>query len=297
MTKKNKQHRTPPVKEKQFDDKVKYLLAKKAALEEEKLKKKAPMKEVTPSSDPIFSNYAGAFAAATHSPRSINVAASVAKGGQGMNAAASASTAASQGTFAVKLLGLDSNSSNAAASAEISLALKPVVDRDAPIIETSDENSLHGNDEPEGSISLGSQDTNSLKEDDIFEEEPRHFASLFRDNRAPSNGLKLEYFPPTGEKLEFSHLRVPTLIEIWGYCLVGHFSGRFPGLKAIFAMRKKWGVQVDIKTHSKGWVIFKFKSEEDRVKVLTEGPYVLYGKTMFLKTLSDDFSPLRVKSF
>ncbi|CAH9076262.1 unnamed protein product [Cuscuta epithymum] len=55
-------------------------------------------------------------------------------------------------------------------------------------------------------------------------------------------------------------------------------------------MTRKWGVEVDVKSHSKGWVIFKFKTEEDRVHVLAEGPYVLHGKTMFLKELSEDFS-------
>ncbi|CAH9075084.1 unnamed protein product [Cuscuta epithymum] len=55
-------------------------------------------------------------------------------------------------------------------------------------------------------------------------------------------------------------------------------------------MTNKWGVDVDVKPHKKGWVIFIFKNEEARMKVLAEGPYVLYGKTMFLKELSEDFS-------
>ncbi|CAH9100013.1 unnamed protein product [Cuscuta europaea] len=280
-------------------------------MEEGKMKKANPMKEVSPSMDPIFANSSGAFDKVQgHSGSSIDVASMgndgnlvgtsskivAPEGAKGHGTFAAASTkaaaspqaAASQASFAEKLLGLDSNSTNVATSAELSLVCKTVVDPDAPIIETSDENSPHNIEDLEGSISLGSHDTESLYED--FEEEPMTYVSLFRDNREPSNGIKLEFFPPTGEKLDFSHLQVPTLIEIWGYCLVGHFSGRFPGLKAIFGMTKKWGVQVDVKTHSKGWVIFKFKSDEDRVKVLTEGPYVLYGKTMFLKALSDDFS-------
>ncbi|CAH9068144.1 unnamed protein product [Cuscuta europaea] len=285
-------------------------------MEEDKLKKKATMKEGIPSSNPIFSNSSGAFAAAHKATGSSQAAASVVKGAQGGMAAASGATGgqegyaaasgatvgqqgyaaastkakASLGSFAEKLLGLDSNSSNAAASNDLTLAIKPAVDMDAHIIETSDENNPHAIDEPKGSISLGSQDTDSIQEEEDFEREPLTYASLFRDNRAPSNGLKLEYFPPSGEKLDFSHLEVPSLIDIWGYCLIGHFSGRFPGMKAILDMTKKWGVRVEDKSHSKGWIIFKFKSDEDRVKVLTEGSYVLYGKTMFLKTLSDDFS-------
>ncbi|CAH9129893.1 unnamed protein product [Cuscuta epithymum] len=55
-------------------------------------------------------------------------------------------------------------------------------------------------------------------------------------------------------------------------------------------MTTKWELRVDVKSHSKGWVIFKFKSEEDRMHVLSGGAYVLYRKTMYLKELSDDFS-------
>ncbi|CAH9071104.1 unnamed protein product [Cuscuta epithymum] len=280
MTKKNKQNRTPPAKDKQFDDKIAYLKAKKAAVLADKLEKKGFEEEIPTVSSPIPMEATDFHTAAHSTPTQVSL------GSVGTT------------SYAEAVLGIGSASSNAEASQELSLAVVNTPDLDALIIETSDENHVVSQDE---SISLGSQDTHSvelldkeaasskeqMKKD---EKETKQWSSLFRDNRALSNGLKLEYFPPTGEKLDFSHLQVPTLIEVWGFCLVGHFSGRFPGLKAIHDMATKWGVQVDIKSHSKGWVIFKFKSEEDRLKVLTGGPYVLFGKTMFLKELSEDFS-------
>ncbi|CAH9080411.1 unnamed protein product [Cuscuta europaea] len=80
------------------------------------------------------------------------------------------------------------------------------------------------------------------------------------------------------------------MVDIFGYCLVGFFTGRFPGLKATYSLTKKWGVHCEVKPHDKGWVVFKFKSEADRTKVMIEGPYILYGKLLVLKVLSDDFS-------
>ncbi|CAH9104520.1 unnamed protein product [Cuscuta europaea] len=187
------------------------------------------------------------------------------------------------GSFAEALLGI-SSSTNVGATKEIS-----ITNAKTSSIEVSDENQVTIEEEDE-SITLGSQDTMPKKPIEKEEGGDKQWSKLFHDNRAPSYGLKLEYFPPTGEKLDFSHLKVPSLIEVWGYCLVGHFSGRFPGMKAIIAMTKAWEVEVQVKTHSKGWVIFKFPCEVDRTKVLSEGPYVLYGKTMFLKELSEDFS-------
>ncbi|CAH9081458.1 unnamed protein product [Cuscuta europaea] len=120
--------------------------------------------------------------------------------------------------------------------------------------------------------------------------ETKPWNSLFKDNRAPSEGLKLRYIPPTSDILDFSDRVLPSMVDIFGYCLVGFFTGRFPGLKATYSLTKKWGVHCEVKPHDKGWVVFKFKSEADRTKVMIEGPYILYGKLLVLKVLSDDFS-------
>ncbi|CAH9129701.1 unnamed protein product [Cuscuta epithymum] len=101
--------------------------------------------------------------------------------------------------------------------------------------------------------------------------------------------MKLDYIPPKGEVVDFSNRKLPTLMEIWGPCLVGCFTGRFPGMKAVHALINKWGVRCKAKSHDRGWVIFHFQSEDDRTKVISEGPYSSYGKALFLKMLSEDF--------
>ncbi|CAH9084853.1 unnamed protein product, partial [Cuscuta epithymum] len=80
------------------------------------------------------------------------------------------------------------------------------------------------------------------------------------------------------------------MVEMWGYCLVGHFTGKFPGLKAVHDLKATWGVRCLVRSHNKGWVIFKFGNEEDRLKVLHDGPYNVFGKLLMLKVLSEDFS-------
>ncbi|CAH9085410.1 unnamed protein product [Cuscuta europaea] len=116
------------------------------------------------------------------------------------------------------------------------------------------------------------------------------WTSLFKDNRAPSNGLKLRYIPPKGNSLDFSDRILPTMVEMWGFCLVGYITGKFPGLKAIYDLKNSWGVSCLVKSHAKGWIIFKFQNDEDRTKVLNGGPYTIFGMQLLLKSLSEDFS-------
>ncbi|CAH9102838.1 unnamed protein product [Cuscuta europaea] len=114
--------------------------------------------------------------------------------------------------------------------------------------------------------------------------------SLFKDNRDPNNGIKLKFVPPKGETLDFGDRVLPSMVEMWGHCLVGHFTGRFPGLKAVHDLRAKWGVRCLVRSHNKDWIIFKFQNEEDRSKVLLEGPYTVFGKLIMLKELAEDFT-------
>ncbi|CAH9114575.1 unnamed protein product [Cuscuta europaea] len=116
------------------------------------------------------------------------------------------------------------------------------------------------------------------------------FVSLFKDNRQPDKGMKLHYIEPKGDIIDLTTRNLSSMVQIWGHCLVAYFDGRFPGLTKIHAMTQKWGVPCRVRSHDKGWVIFKFQNDEDRSKVLMEGPYSLFGKTFHLKPLSEDFS-------
>ncbi|CAH9094718.1 unnamed protein product [Cuscuta europaea] len=96
--------------------------------------------------------------------------------------------------------------------------------------------------------------------------------------------------PPKGEILDFGGQVLPSMVEMWDHCLVGHFTGKFSGLKVIHDMKTKWGVKCLGRSHNRGWIIFKFESEEDRMKVLHEGSYTAFGKLLMLEKYSEDFS-------
>ncbi|CAH9093069.1 unnamed protein product [Cuscuta europaea] len=114
--------------------------------------------------------------------------------------------------------------------------------------------------------------------------------SLFKDNCDPKIGIKLKYVPPKGEIVDFGDRVLPSMVEMWGHCLVGHFTGKFPGLKAVHDLKASWGVKCFVRSHNKGWIIFKFQDGEDRSKVLHGGPYTVFGKLLMLKELSEDFT-------
>ncbi|VFQ83145.1 unnamed protein product [Cuscuta campestris] len=104
----------------------------------------------------------------------------------------------------------------------------------------------------------------------------------------PSEGFPLKKVE-VGDVVRIPAEGVSNLEEEWGFCLVGCFTGRFPGIKAIEGLISSWHLECKLHPHKKGWVIFQFLSDEDRSKVLHNGPYVLYGKTLLLRILPEGF--------
>ncbi|GFY93055.1 hypothetical protein Acr_08g0014510 [Actinidia rufa] len=66
----------------------------------------------------------------------------------------------------------------------------------------------------------------------------------------------------------------------WGY-----FGGRFPGRQALRKITNSWKVQVTVKHHGSGWLVFQFSSEDDKANVLGNGPYIIYGRPLLLKAM------------
>ncbi|VFQ88793.1 unnamed protein product [Cuscuta campestris] len=117
---------------------------------------------------------------------------------------------------------------------------------------------------------------------------PLRTSSSTLANRDPDEGIPLEKVE-VGEKVTIPAEGYPSLEEDWGYCLVGCFTGRFPGIKAIEDLTSSWGVQCKLLPHEHGWVLFQFPSDEDRRIVLQNGPYTLFGKTLLLRIPPEDF--------
>ena len=115
------------------------------------------------------------------------------------------------------------------------------------------------------------------------------WVNLFKDNRNPSKGIMLEDKEVDGEVVMLDEEDVDTVEEAWGHCLVGLFAGRFPGMAAVHKLTEGWKVNCSQRRHRSGWIIFKFQSDEDRLKVLNGGPYFAYGSNLLLKILPSCF--------
>ncbi|GAA0151020.1 hypothetical protein LIER_09831 [Lithospermum erythrorhizon] len=95
--------------------------------------------------------------------------------------------------------------------------------------------------------------------------------------------MRLDYVSPRDGVIVIGKDDAAPIESTWGFCLIGCFTGRFSGGKAVQDVTKAWGVRVKIFPYSKGWTIFRFHSEEDKDKVFIDGPYMIYGKTLMLK--------------
>ncbi|VFQ98949.1 unnamed protein product [Cuscuta campestris] len=118
---------------------------------------------------------------------------------------------------------------------------------------------------------------------------PVTFADLFKGNRDPDQGMILKHYEVGEGVLYIPDEIIKPVEDIWGFCLVGCFTGRFPGLKAVDAIVKSWGVPCRIISHCKGWVVLKFENDRDRYEVLGMKTSKAYGKEFRLKVPSHGF--------
>ncbi|VFQ98263.1 unnamed protein product [Cuscuta campestris] len=69
---------------------------------------------------------------------------------------------------------------------------------------------------------------------------PVTFADLFKGNRDPYQGMVLKHYDVGEGYLHIPDSVIKPIEELWGFCLVGCFTGRFPSLKAVDAIVKSW---------------------------------------------------------
>ncbi|GAA0156047.1 hypothetical protein LIER_13631 [Lithospermum erythrorhizon] len=111
------------------------------------------------------------------------------------------------------------------------------------------------------------------------------FSKIIKENRIVGNGLKLQPydFMENDDDVILDESDEIPFVETWGYCLIGCFTGPFPGRHALNSLVKSWNVKCKIIPYAKGWTVFRFASDEDRFKVFNGGPYLAFGKTLMLK--------------
>jgi hypothetical protein len=80
-------------------------------------------------------------------------------------------------------------------------------------------------------------------------------------------------------------------------CAIGYVSGKFPGYRALNSIIENvWKCYARLTIHESGWLVYKFQNEEDKLSVLCGGPYLVYGRPLILRPMSEyfDFSSLEM---
>lgn len=129
---------------------------------------------------------------------------------------------------------------------------------------------------------------NSNKERATSGGSKKSYASIFAGCRLESKGMKLRYIPPKDGRVVLEACDEVPFIKTWGFCMIGCFTGSFPGRKALDDIIATWGVKCKVFPYGKGWTVFKFQNEEERLKVYKGGPYMAFGKTLMLKMVEKD---------
>ncbi|GAA0161155.1 hypothetical protein LIER_17534 [Lithospermum erythrorhizon] len=80
----------------------------------------------------------------------------------------------------------------------------------------------------------------------------KSFANLFSGNRNPSKGLSFEYTKPVTGMVELEKEDAKPIVDKWGFCLIGSFTGRFLRPQSMYDIVKSWGVQCKVIPYSRG---------------------------------------------
>lgn len=85
--------------------------------------------------------------------------------------------------------------------------------------------------------------------------------------------------------LEIEESDIDKAEDLWGYCFLGCFAGRFPGIKAIRNLVDTRETNCEDLPHQSGWVLFRFSDKHELDRILAGGPYFIYGRTLLLHSL------------
>lgn len=77
--------------------------------------------------------------------------------------------------------------------------------------------------------------------------------------------------------------------DVWKLCAVG-FVGKSPGYRALNNLITTiWKCDATLNIHESGWLVYRFKNEDDKFVVLSKGPYLVYGRPLILRPLTEYF--------
>ncbi|XP_057953975.1 uncharacterized protein LOC131148271 [Malania oleifera] len=115
------------------------------------------------------------------------------------------------------------------------------------------------------------------------------WSALFANNRAPESCTPIPAFPSDGLGARLNLFDLTRPEDSYLKCLVGYFAGRYPGNAAISAIVNSWKANVTFIRHVDNWIVFKFQDEEDLDRILQKAPYIIRGRTLFIKRMPKNF--------
>ena len=116
---------------------------------------------------------------------------------------------------------------------------------------------------------------------------------LFFSNRSTVSCTKLHNFALNhlSKTCAISPKDIQLKFEVWNFCAVGYVSCKSPGYRALNSIISNvWKCEATLTIHDSGWLIYKFKTEEDKLTVLRGGPYLVYGRPLVLRPMTKFFN-------
>jgi hypothetical protein len=78
--------------------------------------------------------------------------------------------------------------------------------------------------------------------------------------------------------------------DVWQLCIVGYIAGKSPGFKALEnIISSSWKCEASLTIHESGWLVYKFNNVDDKLVVLANGPYLIYGRPLIIKAMPEYF--------
>jgi len=78
--------------------------------------------------------------------------------------------------------------------------------------------------------------------------------------------------------------------DMWKLCIIGYVAGKFLGYTALNNLiSSTWKCNAKLTMHDSGWLIYTFSSKNDKLIVLSGGPYLVFGRHMVLKSMPEYF--------
>ncbi|KAK4357752.1 hypothetical protein RND71_023362 [Anisodus tanguticus] len=136
------------------------------------------------------------------------------------------------------------------------------------------------------------EETKKNNQGDGVRQNKKAYASVVKGSRNVSNGKCLHFVKESCQDgpVELARADIDDLTETWGYLLIGYFAGTFPGNIALIKLCRSWGVTYRFTMHASGWIVFKFNTEAEKEKVMSNGPHFVYSTPLLLKDIPHCFT-------